>query len=110
MTGSKMISMTLEEVRAARERGESKSDWERVRADQLAGIDPVDDEDSPDASIAMRAEVERRRGGRPAGSDKTQIALRVDNEVLGAFRSTGKGWQTRMNEALRDWLKTHSPA
>lgn len=22
----------------------------------------------------------------------------------------GKGWQTRMNAALRDWLKTHSPA
>ncbi|MGD0962053.1 MAG: BrnA antitoxin family protein [Methylomonas sp.] len=27
-----------------------------------------------------------------------------------AFKATGKGWQTRMNSALKDWLKTHSPA
>jgi uncharacterized protein (DUF4415 family) len=27
--------------------------------------------------------------------------------VLAAFRATGAGWQTRMNEALKDWLKTH---
>ncbi|HEY5801089.1 MAG TPA: BrnA antitoxin family protein, partial [Burkholderiaceae bacterium] len=23
-----------------------------------------------------------------------------------AFRATGDGWQTRMNDALKDWLKT----
>ncbi len=110
MTGSKMTSMTFEEMRTARERGESKSDWAKVQADQQAGRDPAEDEDSPDVSVAMRDAIDRRRFGRPVGSDKTQIALRVDNEVLGAFRASGKGWQTRMNEALRDWLKTHSPA
>lgn len=30
-------------------------------------------------------------------------------DVLEAFRATGKGWQARMNEALKDWLQTHSP-
>lgn len=109
MTGSKMTSMTIEEMKKAREHGESKSDWARLRADQNAGIDPVDDEDSPDASEAMRSVIARRRAGRPVGSDKTQIALRVDNDTLGAFRAIGKGWQSRMNDALRDWLKTHSP-
>jgi uncharacterized protein (DUF4415 family) len=39
---------------------------------------------------------------------KTQIALRVDNGVLAAFRATGKGWQTRMNDALKEWLKEHT--
>jgi len=29
-------------------------------------------------------------------------------DVLKAFRATGKGWQTRMNEALKDWLKEHA--
>lgn len=48
--------------------------------------------------------------GRPPGSRKTQIALRVDNDVLAAFRASGPGWQTRINAALRDWLKSHSPA
>lgn len=30
-------------------------------------------------------------------------------DVLAAFRATGKGWQARMNDALKDWLQTHSP-
>jgi uncharacterized protein (DUF4415 family) len=30
--------------------------------------------------------------------------------VLESFRVTGDGWQTRMDAALKDWLKTHSPA
>jgi uncharacterized protein (DUF4415 family) len=29
-------------------------------------------------------------------------------DVLEAFRATGKGWQTRMNEALKEWLKEHA--
>ena len=40
---------------------------------------------------------------------KEQVAVRYSPDVLQAFRATGRGWQTRMNEALRDWLKTHSP-
>ncbi len=51
------------------------------------------------------------RRGRPR-SDQTKLALtvRYDADIVAAFKATGKGWQTRMNEALRDWLKTHSPA
>ncbi|MCK6412739.1 MAG: BrnA antitoxin family protein [Azonexus sp.] len=30
--------------------------------------------------------------------------------MVDAFKATGKGWQTRMNAVLKDWLKTHSPA
>jgi hypothetical protein len=30
--------------------------------------------------------------------------------VISAFRATGEGWQARMNDALRDWLQSHSPA
>jgi uncharacterized protein (DUF4415 family) len=49
------------------------------------------------------------RRERSAGSHKTATAIRFDDEVIEAFKSTGKGWQTRMNTALKDWLKTHSP-
>ena len=49
-----------------------------------------------------------RLRGRPAGSgQKEQITVRFDTEVITAFRASGAGWQTRMNNALRDWLKTH---
>lgn len=50
------------------------------------------------------------RRGRPAGSQKTATTIRLDNDVLDAFRITGKGWQTRINQALKDWLKKNSPA
>jgi uncharacterized protein (DUF4415 family) len=26
-----------------------------------------------------------------------------------AFKATGKGWQTRIDAALKEWLRTHSP-
>jgi uncharacterized protein (DUF4415 family) len=49
----------------------------------------------------------RRPRGRPAGSGKkAQVTLRLDIELLEKFRATGAGWQTRMNNALRDWAKT----
>ena len=28
----------------------------------------------------------------------------TEQELQAAFKATGKGWQTRINEALRDWL------
>lgn len=33
---------------------------------------------------------------------KKQITLKIDADVLAAYRETGKGYQTRMNEALRN--------
>ena len=46
--------------------------------------------------------------GRPkAERTKLSLTIRYDAEVIEAFKATGKGWQTRMNAALRDWLKTH---
>jgi len=38
---------------------------------------------------------------------KVSITVRFDIDVLTAFRATGKGWQTRMNEALKEWIKEH---
>lgn len=51
-----------------------------------------------------------RRGRPKAGRPKLALTVRYDADVIDAFKATGKGWQTRMNAALKDWLKTHSPA
>ena len=49
--------------------------------------------------------------GRPkAAVTKERITIRLSPDVVGAFRATGDGWQTRIDAALRDWLKSHSPA
>ena len=50
----------------------------------------------------------RRTRGRPQGSGKKeQVTLRIDTEILEQFRAAGNGWQTRINDALRDWIKQH---
>lgn len=50
----------------------------------------------------------RRTHWRPQGSEKKeQVTLRLDTDVLEQFRATGNGWQTRINDALRDWMKQH---
>ena len=50
-----------------------------------------------------------KKPGRPlADTPKIFTGIRLDAEVLEAFRATGKGWQTRINEALKEWLKEHA--
>jgi uncharacterized protein (DUF4415 family) len=50
----------------------------------------------------------RKRMGRPPKeSPKEQVSIRYDADVLEAFRATGEGWQTRMNDALRTYLREH---
>ena len=45
------------------------------------------------------------RRGRPVTvSPKEQINIRLSAEVLGYFRQQGSGWQTRINEALSEWI------
>ena len=41
---------------------------------------------------------------------KVSTTIRLSNDVVQAFHATGDGWQTRVDSALKDWLKTHSPA
>lgn len=38
---------------------------------------------------------------------KQRITLRLSAEVVAAFRASGKGWQERIDAALREWLATH---
>jgi uncharacterized protein (DUF4415 family) len=95
--------MTLAEVRAA---------VKAIPPGRDFVWDGVDENERPCTEEELKAVVDaqRRARGRPAGSDKTQIALRVDNATLAAFKATGKGWQSRMNAALAEWVKTHFPA
>ena len=75
--------------------------------------DGVDEDDRPlsDEEAQVVLANMRKQRGRPVGSgNKEQVAIRFDNEVLSAFRSAGPGWQTRMNDALKDWLRTHPAA
>ena len=103
MPGSKTNTISRKEVLAAVRAIPPENDfiW-----------DGKNEDDRPASQEELNSALEsyRAKRGRPSGSGtKEQVAIRLDRDVLAAFRASGAGWQTRMNAALRDWLKTHSP-
>ena len=70
-----------------------------------------DPDDAPDLSApewaAKLAAAPVRRGRPRAPTRKVSTTIRLDADVLAACREKGEGWQTRVNAALRDWLKHH---
>jgi uncharacterized protein (DUF4415 family) len=64
----------------------------------------------PDTQEITGAEfAHMRRMGRPKlVSPKVPTTIRFDADVLDALKGMGKGWQTRVNEAMREWVKTHA--
>ena len=49
--------------------------------------------------------------GRPkSGNKKLLVSVRYSPEVVAYFKSTGEGWQSRMNEALREYVEQHRAA
>ncbi len=64
------------------------------------------------ALYASLLQMNRRAGVRGAQKAPTKVVttIRLSPEVMAAFKATGAGWQTRIDAALQDWLKTHSPA
>ena len=65
----------------------------------------------PFATLPESLQAKLRSLGRPkAAVTKERITIRLSPEVVAQFRASGAGWQTRVDAALKDWLKTHSPA
>ena len=74
-------------------------------------LSDIDDE-APDLSTSPWLEKFGStpvRIGRPKSpTTKVSTTIRLDREVIDAFRAEGPGWQSRINAALRDWLRTKS--
>jgi uncharacterized protein (DUF4415 family) len=45
--------------------------------------------------------------GRQKAPTKELISIRLSRDVVESFRSTGAGWQIRVDHALKEWLNTH---
>lgn len=86
-------------------RGYTKEDWDSVdnpplTDEELASLRPAKEALPPEIYEALM-EMQRQRGRPPLDTPKKQVTLRLDADVLEAFRSGGKGWQSRVNAALR---------
>ena len=79
------------------------------KSDEFYVWDGEDEDDKPLSHKEMTDGLAAyKKRGRPFSvSPKKQIAIRLDPEVLEAFQKNGPGWQTRINDALKDWLQRH---
>src|ERR1700761_9443264 len=57
-----------------------------------------------EASEELR-ERKRLRGRPPQEHPKVQVTLRLDDEVVRAFKEDGPGWQGRINDELKKTVK-----
>ncbi len=99
MSGSQQVSKDQLALLAAIEKSDPSKDYV---------WDGVEEDDRPLSKheLSTGLEAYQRTRGRPAGSGKKEaVAIRLDRDVLEVFRSSGPGWQTRINEVLREWVK-----
>lgn len=87
------------------------SDEDEARLQEQIANDPDNPELSNEELAAMRPATEvlppalyaaltRPRGRPKAEVTKVPVKLRLDPGIVEAFKATGTGWQTRMNDAL----------
>ena len=56
--------------------------------------------------------AQKRQGqrGPQLAPTKLPVTVRYNPEVVAYFKATGAGWQTRMNDALCEWVAMHKTA
>ena len=70
-----------------------------------------DPDDAPDLSQGdwpeIIAKVPVRRGRPPLEKPKVSTTIRLSPDVIDHFKAGGRGWQTRIDLALREWIGKH---
>ena len=74
------------------------TDWERLRKEQAAGVEPETDPDEGTFDQSRARAVTPRR--------KQAISVRLDPDILEFFKAGGRGYQTRINAALRLYMNS----
>lgn len=73
-----------------------------------------DEDDAPDLSSPewqqKFAKTRVRRGRPPLEDPKVSTTIRLSRDVIERFKAGGPGWQTRIDEALREWIRKHDAA
>jgi uncharacterized protein (DUF4415 family) len=81
---------------------------------EIRELGPDDIQQFRPADQVLPEQLQRDLGLKVRGPQKTPTkiptTIRLSPEVSAAFRATGPGWQTRIDNALKDWLSTHALA
>jgi uncharacterized protein (DUF4415 family) len=73
---------------------------------------PYDPNDPTAVEEFWKNATVRRPGQRGPGrkAKKVLLSVRYSPEVVEYFKSMGEGWQSRMDEALKEWVASHREA
>jgi uncharacterized protein (DUF4415 family) len=100
-----IVSYSAEELKAMVARGEDQTDWARVDAMTEAELEAAIASD-PDWADIPRDWYKHATPYYPK-EHKRQITLRIDPDILDWFKRQGRGYQTRINAALRAFVEAH---
>ena len=81
-------------------------DARELDSEWYKGAKPASEAFAPETFTALVA-MKRPRGRPKADETKVFTAIRLDADLLEAFKASGKGWQTRVNAALRQYITEH---
>jgi uncharacterized protein (DUF4415 family) len=101
MSKERIVSYTIEEIEEKIARGESKTDWARVDAKTDEDIER-DMRDDPDWQDLL--DIDWSKAVLVIPKKKKAVSIRLDEDVLDYFQSSGKGYQTRINAVLRHFI------
>jgi len=59
---------------------------------------------------ALAAKRKPGQRGPQVAPTKQLVSVRYSPEVVAFFKSSGAGWQSRMDDALKQWVSSHSKA
>jgi len=73
---------------------------------------PYDPNDASAVAAYWKSGIVRRPGQRGPGRKpkKVLLSVRYSPEVVDFFKSTGDGWQSRMDDALKEWVASRRSA
>jgi uncharacterized protein (DUF4415 family) len=100
-----IVRYSAEELAAKIARGESETDWERVKAMPQEEVERLaDEEDGPlpdgwESTIIIGLPPRKR-----------DVHIRLDADVVDWFRTQGRGYQTRINAVLRAFVEARKRA
>ncbi len=97
----------------------SSKEWEQLISEapeENITPDPKEEQAFWDKAVVVRkggpkavheALTAKRVRGNQKTTAKQPVSIRLSSEVVEYFKATGKGWQTRMDEVLREYINRH---
>lgn len=86
--------------------GFSQEDWDAV-SDNPEWTQEDFAKAVPFAEMFPELAATIKHRGPQVAPTKVSTTIRLSRDVLDQFRATGRGWQSRVDHALREWLSAH---